>query len=349
MDATSSIKSKLVMDKSFKGVLEKLSNSNISLPTSSTLVEGNIDLDSTEYLIKCIEPSEKYPLNVRNGYSVAIREGTVIAAYDESFKTYAALEGKAVCASHSLVIVRDSDYVPISFLTLKFYTRSDGVKDKLGDAAIVADNVDHRINVDMALDKMQLLDEYCGDNWILFIDGPLVGGDSYTTFMPQIQKFLEKGIMPIFCVKNSSSNLVTQYLPEYKGVYNSDMHWANNLLKQGERTAFFEYIDSHNSSNSKVFCYIKFLDKCSPVRVEIPTCIYRKYWSSIADCMDLTLYLILAQGNEKNAQVRPIAIAEMFARETLHLIDLNQEIRRSKLTETMNQARWGDDDLDSTQ
>ena len=47
MDATSSIKSKLVMDKSFKGVLEKLSNSNISLPTSSTLVEGNIDLDST--------------------------------------------------------------------------------------------------------------------------------------------------------------------------------------------------------------------------------------------------------------------------------------------------------------
>lgn len=65
--------------------------------------------------------------------------------------------------------------------------------------------------------------------------------------------------------------------------------------------------------------------------------------------MDLTLYLILAQGNEKNAQVRPIAIAEMFARETLHLIDLNQEIRRSKLTETMNQARWGDDDLDSTQ
>ena len=337
------------MDKSFKDVLIKLSNSDISLPSGPAVVEGSVDVDSTDYRLKSIEPEEKYKLSVKNGYTVACRKETVISAYDESFQTYAALEGKAVCASHSLVIMGESDYLPINFLTLKFYTRSEGIKDKLGTAAILADNVDHQINVDMAKNKMRFLDEFCEKNWILFIDGPLVGGDSYTTFMLQIQKFLENGIMPVFCVKNSSSNLVTQYLPEFKGRYNSDMHWANSILKPGERSGFFEYVDQHNSSNSKVFCYIKFMEKNSPVRIEIPTSIYQKYQPAVADVLDLTLYLVLAQGNEKNAQVRPIAVAELFARETLHLIDLNSEIRRAKLTETMNQTRWGNNDVDSTQ
>lgn len=58
--------------------------------------------------------------------------------------------------------------------------------------------------------------------------------------------------------------------------------------------------------------------------------------------MNLIYYLLLAQGNPKNPQIRPIAIAEAYARATLKLIDLNQLLRRFGLVPTINQERFGE-------
>jgi hypothetical protein len=57
------------------------------------------------------------------------------------------------------------------------------------------------------------------------------------------------------------------------------------------------------------------------------------------DMMDLIYYLTLVQGNLKNPQLRSIAIAEKFARETLDLFDMRTLLKTLGLVPTMNQER----------
>jgi len=110
-------------------------------------------------------------------------------------------------------------------------------------------------------------------------------------------------------------------------------------LDEGTRTQFFKYTDLNSKEKSKVFCYIKHHNHASPIRVEIPTVIFESNREAVESVMDLLYYLILVQGNSINPQVRPIAIAEMFARETLGLINVNKDIVQMKLTATMNEKR----------
>ena len=135
--------------------------------------------------------------------------------------------------------------------------------------------------------------------------------------------------------------MILNYITEFFGIYNSDMNWANTILNPGERTCFFEYTDIHNKQNSKVFCYLKFFKRSSPVRIEFPTIIFHKHSQIIDEIMNLLYYLFLVQGQNSNPQIRPIAIAERYARETLKIFDLNAEIRRSGLTDSVNEERWG--------
>ena len=101
-------------------------------------------------------------------------------------------------------------------------------------------------------------------------------------------------------------------------------------------------MDIHNPNNSKVFCYLKFYDNVSPVRVEFPTKVFQKYRNLASKMIDLAYYLLLVQGDKKNPQLRPIAVAEKYARETIKVIDVNREMRRAGgLTKTMNEGRWG--------
>jgi len=149
---------------------------------------------------------------------------------------------------------------------------------------------------------------------------------------------LERNIIPIFIVKNSNSNLVTDYVPSLKGKFNSDMHWAYTTLQPGTRTNFFVYEDSVNSEFSKIFCYLKTFD-ISPQRVEFHPRTYKKYQGIMEEMMHLIYYLVLVQGDLKNPQLRSIAIAEKFARETLDLFDMSNLMKTLGLVPTMNQER----------
>ena len=57
--------------------------------------------------------------------------------------------------------------------------------------------------------------------------------------------------------------------------------------------------------------------------------------------MDVMNYLIIVQGYLKNPQIRPISIAEKYARETLSLIDPKKWLSKTVVTPTMNQIRFG--------
>ena len=126
---------------------------------------------------------------------------------------------------------------------------------------------------------------------------------------------------------------------ELRGKFNSDLHFANVVLKEGSRSLFYKYTDLDSPDKTKVFCYLKHKDHHSPIRVEFPTTIFEKNRMAIESIMDMIYYLILVQGAPSNPQVRPIAVAEMYARETLKLINFKKDMIQMKLTPTMNEER----------
>ncbi len=275
----------------------------------------------------------------------------VFLAYDESFDLFQVLEGTGYLTCHSLILMDDDDYLASTCLSFRFYTRSKLLLEKnksLSDANLSGktdadslgekDKIEAVFKEDYALDRNKFILSNIPNNCIIFIDGPLVG-KQMTRFNNELNsRLLEKSVIPIFVVKNSSSNLVTDNTSQLYGKYNSDMHWAHNLLKSGQRTNFFRYTDQTVRANSKVFCYMKPFG-ASPQRIEMHPDTYVMYKELIFQLMETIYYLYLIQGDTKNTQIRPIAIAEKFARESKKMYNLNDIMMDSLLQPTMNQAR----------
>lgn len=287
-------------------------------------------------VIKVLDDGKHQQLDAEKGSKIA-HGGYGISAYDESFNNYFSLAGSGLLTSHSLLIHGESDYISSNNLTFYFYTRSDDIskQSKYIKKSVDTDNDSRR---DYAEDRANFILDATPDNSILFIDGPLIGGVSNIINVKMNDTLLKRNIIPIFIVKNSNSNLVTDYVPSLKGRYNSDMHWAYSSLKLGSRTNFFIYEDRVNSEFSKVFCYLKTFD-ISPQRIEFHPRTYQKYQEIMDEMMHLIYYLVLVQGNLKNPQLRSIAIAEKFARETLDLFDMSNLMKTLGLVPTMNQER----------
>lgn len=285
-----------------------------------------------------LEEFKSYTLDPKKGEST-LKDGLTIYAYDESINKFSSLEGSAFLTSHSLILL-DTDYLPTCYVTFYFYTKS---KEFVKKSHFIKYSEEPEVTSkeDYVLDRSDFIVSNVSDNSIILIDGPLIGGNvaSYTVNLND--KLLEKNVFPIFFVKNSSSNLVTDNMPQTKGKYNSDLHWSFKTLNQGERTCFFRYRDEHSKNEkSKVFCYIKAFDVC-PQRIEFHTRTFEKFKNRIGDIMNVMYYLMLVQGSPRNPQVRPIAIAEKFARETIHLFPLKNIMKETGITSTMNQERFG--------
>jgi len=201
------------------------------------------------------------------------------------------------------------------------------------------DNPDRNSHKEYVKDKLDFLLEHTPSGSVLFIDGGLIAGDYYTYMIDHMDKFLAKDIITVFFVKNSQSNLVTEQIDDYKNKFNSDLHWAFNFLKSGQRTTFFRYTERNEPKNSKIFCYLKG-HNLSPQRVEFHVDVFKKYRNKIDTIMDFIYYLILVQGDLRNPQVRPIAIAEKYARAILQLPNIDNIMRYSGLMPTMNQVRF---------
>ncbi len=193
--------------------------------------------------------------------------------------------------------------------------------------------------IDYIKDRIEFLVEYTPDGSVLFIDGPLIAGDVYVRMIGAMDTFHEKNLFPAFFIKNSNSNLVTDNTSGLRGKYNSDLHWANVLLKPGQRSSFFKYVDVNNPRNAKVFCYFKTF-RSSPLRIEFHLDTYEREQDRIPSIMDLVHYYGLVQGDARNPQIRPIAIAEKFARATLKLVDFDRIMRTAGATPTINQERF---------
>jgi hypothetical protein len=148
--------------------------------------------------------------------------------------------------------------------------------------------------------------------------------------------------MPLFFVKNSNSSLIVDSVPKLRDMYNSDFEWSYKTLQVGEMSNFAKYVDKTDSSNrkNKVFTYLKAFD-ASPVRVEMHDSVYDRLHTELKEIMSAIYYLLLAQGDVRNPQPRPIAISEKYAKAALNVIDFESVIQRTGIKPTMNFTRFG--------
>jgi hypothetical protein len=117
------------------------------------------------------------------------------------------------------------------------------------------------------------------------------------------------------------------------------MHYAYNLLNTGERTSFYSYLDDVGKKG-KIFSYIKSFN-ISPQRIEFDLTTFQENKDIINNIVDLIHYLTICQGDKNNPQIRPIAIAEKFARSTIKLYDIYNLMKNLGLISTINQERFG--------
>lgn len=330
------------LDSGFNQLVNEIQSADIHLPSKPVVVSGMVDIEHNQgsCLVTPIEGDfSSKQLDIKSGCDIAHRNNVLISAYDESIAYFASLEGKVAYVSHSLVTIYKDQYYPLNRLNLIFCTKSSLIHSRISGAILATRwDVDTTISVEISKQKKEFLTKNAVPNSILLIDGPFMAGDGSFTFYNAIEDFVNKSIIPIFIVKNSNATLLVDNIEKLKGNYNSDLHYANEILNEGTRTPFFEYT-SEVGNKSKVFCYLKHKNHYSPIRVEIPTSVFGKHRQSIEDVMDLIYYLIMVQGSSINPQVRPIAIAEKYARETLSLIDINKDTIQMKLTATMNEQR----------
>jgi hypothetical protein len=333
---------KLIFHPLFSETIEEINNQNITIPPNPAVAKLDFDLyqfPKDGKVLRKIEENNSYKLDPTKGDEL-IKRGIGISAYDESLNKFAGLEGSAYLFSHSLVIHGKDDYIPSCFISFYFYTRSKAYSSNTKYIRYSHDP-ESDSKKDYLIDRERFITKNAPKNSILFIDGPLIGGQASSYTIKLNEKLLENGIIPLFFVKNSNSDLVANNIDEFKDKYNSDMDWAHKILKVGERTCFFEYVDQYNPKNAKVFCYIKPYKHVSPQRVEFHSSTFMKHKNEISMFMDLIYYLVLAQGDYKNPQLRTIAIAEKYARETLRLIDLTKLMKNLGIISTINQERFG--------
>ena len=330
---------KLLFQEDFKKRLDEIRKIKITL-TEQPILEG-IDFaskDNFNGILKKLEEKDKFTLDPKQGNEWA--KSIVLSGYDESKLEFVTLEGLASFISHSLVTYAGEDLLPVTYLSFYFYSRSENllINSKFFRPTSEPDVEEKR---DYAKDRNNLIAQYAISESLVCIDGPLIGGNLSSSTIELVRKLESKNVVPIFIVKNSDSNLVTDNISGLKHNFNSDLHWAYNLLNPGERTCMYLYEDAYNPINSKAFFYLKPFSGLSPQRIEFHNSTLNLHSDILPVIFDAIYYLFLAHGDPRNPQVRPIAVAEKYAREVLRLINPYSFMKSTGIIPTVNQTRFG--------
>ena len=266
-----------------------------------------------------------------------------MAGYDESIQKIETLSGSVYFTCHTRVGLNISNYSAACELTANYFTRSKDLADK-SDVFIYVDPNEDQIGSSF---KRKLDDErfnfLCQEkivpnNSILIVDGPLIGRQLSSRTIRLTKALQENSILTVYVTKNSDSlQLVNYYCPNK---YHSDLHWASDNLKAGQRSRFLQYVDQ-NAGHSEVFCYLKSFNKVSPLRVSIETKQYHKFKDLFEEAMDMIYYLVLDHGEPKNPQVRLIAVAEYYAKDIMKIANPYGRVINMGLVPSVNQSRFG--------
>lgn len=311
----------------------KIKKSDLKNPT----VENNVILElMNPGKINILEGGEGVTRHTVSLHSPLMNDRKILA-YDESIQKFSMLQGTVVFTSHSLIEADESDYDYSCQLTAYFLTRAR--KYESIKIALVSDQPERDFKERYLSDRYDFLLSNVPSNSLLFIDGPLIGSQSSSKNIKLVHALMEKDIIPVFYVKNSYSRMLIDNLKgNFKNDYDSDLDFVNTLLKVGERTSFVSYQDDTVASNKKIFSYIKAYDGV-PQRFEVYPDTFFKYRDKIEEIVSMIYYYSILHGDINNPQIRPIAIAELFARESLNYMPPHILIQTTGLDETMNTKR----------
>ncbi|NMB80427.1 MAG: hypothetical protein GYA14_01255 [Ignavibacteria bacterium] len=329
----------VVLQDNFQTRVSEVRKTNITITQKPTSFEVNFpNISAGDHLIEPIEEIGGRELDPAAGEEFSKK--VAFAGYDESKYRFLALEGEAHITSHTLTYHLHNSFIPISKITFYFYTKSQNI-ERNSKYIKLTEDVTSESNFDYVIDRNQLIEEYSLENSILFIDGPIIGGNITSYTLQLVESLHSKNILPIFFVKNSDSDLVINSNPLFKNEYNSDLHWAYSLLKKGQRSSLFKYSDSYNKNNSKIFYYFKPFSYTTPQRIEFHPETYVLYKEYFPKIFDLIYYLLLVHGDKSNPQIRPIAVSEKYSREIIRMVNIDLLLKNSSLIQTMDQSRFG--------
>lgn len=335
--------SRFIIDPRFDEVLEDLSKKNIHSGKSTSFELENEDFggeNNDSVNVFFLNEEKSVSLDPKVGYKTF--ERISICAYDESLMRISALEGSGFFISHSLVLVDKEQYLPLTYLTFDFFTKSKSIANGNNALTFTREPTEIASKRKYIEDRKMVLIKFTPDNSILLIDGPLIGSQMTEYNLQLNEALLKRNIMTLFFVKNSNSSLIVDSIPKLKDKYNSDFEWSYKTLQVGEMSNFAKYLDKTDSTNrkNKVFTYLKAFD-ASPVRVEMHDSVYARLHTELKEIMSAIYYLLLAQGDIRNPQPRPIAISEKYAKAALTVIDFESVIQRTGIKPTMNFTRFG--------
>jgi len=331
---------RVVVQDQFHEKLEAIRKINLNLRQTPTITDrGNPpEYVSSHAALFQIEPDSFYECDPKNGMEYANK--ILFSGYDESKAQFLALEGEAQLTTHVVTQIFSDEIIPSCKISFYFYSKSKLLQQQ-SKYVRYSEDISSDSNMDYIIDRNEVLSSTVMEDSIIFIDGPLIGGNISYYNLELVKKLHQKNILPVFIVKNSNSNLVVDYSPDLSGKYNSDLHWAYSILKPGQRSALFRYTDQINPLNSKIFCYIKPFNRVTTQRIEVSVPTYTIYEPEISQIFDLVYYLILDHGSEMNPQIRPIALSENYARDILKLIDFERLLKSSSLVPVMDETRFG--------
>lgn len=287
--------------------------------------------------MKCLEGFDS-DFAVEPKWSSLLKDWNIYA-YDESVQNYRALEGDLLFCSSSTIKMEEKYRFNLSVLP-HFLTSIGKFKDSEDEEIRFAENVAEERNLIMINSKKDSILGSVEPHSIVLIDGPLVGGNASSYIVDMDEKLRAKECIPLYFVKNSDSRLVIDTSPHLSSEFNSDFHWTACRLRTGSRSSFFKYTDTYKRSNSKVFTYMKALFGF-PERIEMHETTYEKYHSMMPELMNLLSYFYFAQGDSSNPQVRPVAVAEKYAREGIRILNIPALLGRLGFRPTINQVRFG--------
>jgi len=291
-----------------------------------------------------LSPTMKCLEDIKTAYELSPQDWDLIKdrsiyGYDESTQDYRALEGDLIFCSSSVIKIEEKYTFNLTVLPY-FVTSMGKFREKHSDEIRFTENPNKERNKILIKAKIQIILDSAEPHSIVLIDGPLVGGMASSYMVKMDEELRKKDCIPLYFIKNSDSRLVIANSRELSREFNSDFHWASRRLRESSRSAFFKYTDEHNPQNSKIFAYVKALAGFTE-RIEMHSSTYTKYHSLMPSLMNLMAYFYIVQGDFSNPQVRPIAVAEKFAREGLRILNISVLLRRLGFSPTINQVRFG--------
>ncbi|MFZ7136869.1 MAG: DNA double-strand break repair nuclease NurA [archaeon] len=319
----------------------RLENINKKATKFVSFMSSELKLKTQDFYLSptmtCLEePDSIYPVKPK---ADLLSTDWNIYAYDESLQNYRALEGDLLFFSAAIIKLENKYNFNLSVLPY-FLTSIQKFKESSGDDIRFTENLSKERNSIMVNSKTKSILDSVEPNSIVLVDGPLIGGNASEYLENMDDELRKMNCIPIYFVKNSDSRLVIDSNKNLAKNFNSDFHWSAIKLRPGSRSPFFKYTDEHNKRNTKVFTYQKALFGF-PERVEMHTPTYIKYQELIPELMELISYFFLVQGDRSNLQVRPIAIAEKYAREGLKVLNIPALLSKLGFRPTINQVRFG--------